>query len=110
MFLYSRALRHAEFVMANSTWTKNHVDSILKYNDTMMETPVIALQVLYTPFNMLASWILPSLSLHAHADPTEALRVYPSCDTRAMAEFPLENRERIILSIAQFRYVDAIFC
>lgn len=32
--------------------------------------------------------------------------VYPPCDTREMAKFSLQDRERIILSVAQFRYVD----
>ena len=29
--------------------------------------------------------------------------VYPPCDTREMVKFSLTNRERIILSVAQFR-------
>ncbi|KAL1744217.1 glycosyltransferase family 4 protein [Schizophyllum fasciatum] len=57
MYYYSASLRSASFVMANSTWTKNHF----------------------------------------------AVRVYPPCDTKEMAKYPLADREPIIVSVAQFR-------
>uniref|UniRef100_D8PZ69 GDP-Man:Man(3)GlcNAc(2)-PP-Dol alpha-1,2-mannosyltransferase n=1 Tax=Schizophyllum commune (strain H4-8 / FGSC 9210) TaxID=578458 RepID=D8PZ69_SCHCM len=62
MHFYAVSLRQASFVMANSTWTKNHSTA---------------------------------------AD--YALRVYPPCDTTEMAKYPLEGREPIIISVAQFR-------
>ncbi|KAL1677210.1 glycosyltransferase family 4 protein [Schizophyllum commune] len=62
MYYYAVSLRQASFVMANSTWTKNHSTA---------------------------------------AD--YALRVYPPCDTKEMAKYPLEGREPIIISVAQFR-------
>ena len=89
--------------MVNSTWTKNHVDSILKHTDTLFETPHTALQALITPFSLLANTLSPPLSTLKPATPSEARIVYPPCDTRAMSDFPVDNRERVILSIAQFR-------
>ena len=37
MWMYSGALRNAAFVMANSTWTKEHVDGILGYRDFLLD-------------------------------------------------------------------------
>lgn len=92
MYFYAISLRTASFIMANGTWTKNHVDAILQHNDR---------------FGAVISW-LPSriieLSGARHRPPKEARVVYPPCDTREMAKFPLEGRERVIVSVAQFRY------
>ena len=93
MYYYAYSLRQARFLMVNSSWTKNHVDSILRHQDTLLDisryvTPLVILKLLFrTPKN----------------GPREASIVYPSCDTRQMAVFPLGGRERVILSIAQFR-------
>ncbi|TFY57112.1 hypothetical protein EVJ58_g7226 [Rhodofomes roseus] len=81
----------ASFLMVNSSWTKNHVDSILQYTDPLLDalhlcTPLVFLRLLR-----------PSQT------PKSARIVYPPCDTREMAKFPLEGRERVILSVAQFR-------
>jgi len=103
MYIYSQTLRRASFLMVNSTWTKNHVDSILKHNDSLFETPHIALHALFTPFSLLSSILVPSLSAYKSVTPDEAKIVYPPCDTRAMTDFSLQGREHIILSIAQFR-------
>ncbi|KAG2098234.1 uncharacterized protein F5147DRAFT_656124 [Suillus discolor] len=72
------------FIMANSSWTKNHVDAILLHSDPVMN----------------------SKKLHANSasKKPEAKIVYLPCDTREMAQLPLDERERIILSIAQFRH------
>ncbi|PPR02779.1 hypothetical protein CVT26_009431 [Gymnopilus dilepis] len=91
MFYYSMSLRTANFIMVNSSWTKNHVDSILQYSDTLLDLlhllpPLFAVKLL-TPQNA----------------PKSARIVYPPCDTREMAKFPLTPRERVILSVAQFR-------
>ncbi|KAH9891871.1 mannosyltransferase [Cubamyces lactineus] len=93
MYYYAHSLRQAHFLMVNSSWTKNHVDSILRHQDTLLDiihyvTPLVILKVLFRT---------------RKDSPKEALIVYPSCDTRQMAVFPLEGRERVILSIAQFR-------
>ncbi|KAF7302656.1 hypothetical protein HMN09_00900200 [Mycena chlorophos] len=73
MMLYALALRRAQVLMVNSTWTRKHVAAVLAYPPTL-------------------GWgvVRPRV-------------VYPSCDTREMEKLPLESREQIILSIAQFR-------
>ncbi|KAI0698166.1 mannosyltransferase [Cytidiella melzeri] len=91
MYLYSHALRRAPFIMVNSSWTKSHIDSILQHMDTLLDylyffTPLALLDFFYRPNPPRASRI-----------------VYPPCDTREMINFSLGHRERIILSIAQFR-------
>ncbi|KAH9932777.1 mannosyltransferase [Epithele typhae] len=75
MYYYAYSLRQARFIMVNSTWTKDHVDSILNH----------------IPFT-------PTIGV-----PKATQVVYPSCDTQQMAAFPFEGRERMVLSIAQFR-------
>ncbi|KAF8955260.1 mannosyltransferase [Flammula alnicola] len=91
MYYYVLSLRTSSFVMVNSSWTKNHVDSILQYSDILMDAlhmvpPLVAIK-LFTSRNA----------------PSTARIVYPPCDTREMASFPLMPRHRIVLSVAQFR-------
>ncbi|KAF8183753.1 hypothetical protein K438DRAFT_1838540 [Mycena galopus ATCC 62051] len=74
MLLYALALRRARVLMVNSSWTKKHVEAVLAY----------------PPFGGRWGIVRPRV-------------VYPSCDTREMARLPLEDRERVVLSIAQFR-------
>ncbi|GLB38552.1 putative ALG11 mannosyltransferase N-terminus [Lyophyllum shimeji] len=89
MYHYARSLRMASFLMANSSWTKNHVDTILQYSDPLLEALHSLPPLLFwRPYN---------------AGLTAAQIVYPPCDTREMAQFALEGRERIIMSVAQFR-------
>ncbi|RDB14695.1 GDP-Man:Man(3)GlcNAc(2)-PP-Dol alpha-1,2-mannosyltransferase [Hypsizygus marmoreus] len=91
MYHYARSLRIARFLMVNSSWTKNHVDAILQHSDPLLE---------------LIHAVPPLLFLRLfiqNAGLTSAGIVYPPCDTREMAKFALEGRERIILSVAQFR-------
>lgn len=82
--------------MVNSSWTKNHIDSILQHTDTFLDF-----------VHLLPPFPLIRLLLHrpSHKPLSSARIVYPPCDTREMAKFPLGGRERIILSIAQFRYL-----
>ncbi|KAI0345566.1 mannosyltransferase [Trametopsis cervina] len=91
MYHYAHALRRAQFIMVNSSWTKNHVDAILQHQDSLLDylhliSPLTLLSFVYPP-----------------NPPKSARIVYPPCDTREMTTFPLEQRENIILSIAQFR-------
>ena len=100
MYYYAYSLRQARFIMVNSSWTKNHVDAILAHRDTLLDAlhllpPLVVLEL---------------LSRRRSECPTTAQIVYPSCDTRAMAALPLEGRERMILSIAQFRWVVLCGC
>ena len=99
MYYYAYSLRQARFIMVNSSWTKGHVDSILQYSDKLLDAihllpPLVLLEV---------------LSRRRSECLKEAQIVYPSCDTRQMAALPLEGRERVILSIAQFRSVPLPF-
>lgn len=91
MFQYALALRRARFLMVNSSWTKNHVDSILQHKD-----PLLDFLHSFSPFALL--------DLLFGANPPKSSKiVYPPCDTREMVKFPLGQRSRIILSVAQFR-------
>jgi len=93
MYYYSRSLRSAAFVMCNSSWTKNHVDSILQYTDSVLDA-----------LHALPSWFLLKWISDTRTNaPREARIVYPPCDTRDVAQFPLQGREKVILSLAQFR-------
>ncbi|KAF7798297.1 hypothetical protein EIP86_009517 [Pleurotus ostreatoroseus] len=92
MYYYAFSLRQASFLMVNSSWTKNHVDSILKHTDILLD-----FVNLFTPLVFYRS--LRS----SHDAPKSARIVYPPCDTREMAQFSLKSRERVILSLAQFR-------
>lgn len=88
MYYYAFSLRKADFLMVNSSWTKNHVDSILRHTDPILD-------LLH---------VLPSLAF-SRIRPTRTQIVYPPCDTQAVSGFPLDGRERVILSVAQFRFV-----
>ncbi|KAJ7070666.1 mannosyltransferase [Mycena amicta] len=74
MVLYALALRRAQVLMVNSTWTQKHVAAVLAYPPSFGRWGIVRPQV-----------------------------VYPSCDTREMEKLPLDAREHIVLSIAQFR-------
>lgn len=88
MYHYALSLRRASFLMANSSWTKNHVDAILSHSDPLLN----ALHLL------LPLWT-------STTGPRSAEIVYPPCDTKGTEKFELSPRENVILSIAQFRYV-----
>ncbi|KAJ3485386.1 hypothetical protein NLI96_g5000 [Meripilus lineatus] len=94
MYYYSLSLRQASFLMVNSSWTKGHVDTILQHSDSLLD-----FLHLLPPFPLLRFL----LRRKSHKPPSSARIVYPPCDTREMTKFPLGHRERIILSIAQFR-------
>jgi len=98
MYHYSLCLRTASFLMVNSTWTKNHIDSILHHSD-----PLLDLLHLTPPF-VFGRFLFTSINT-----PRESRIVYPPCNTREMENFPLMPRERVILSVAQFRFVNRLF-
>jgi alpha-1,2-mannosyltransferase len=93
MYLYSLCLWHASFLMVNSSWTKNHIDFIINYSDWFINS-----MLLMNPIYLLRLLV-------RKAPPPKAVIVYPPCDTRAIAKFPLDAREHVVLSIAQFRCV-----
>jgi len=89
MFSYPFFLRRASFLMVNSSWTKAHIDSILYHHNG---------------FHNILTYLSPLIFLRsslAGLRPTGI--VYPPCDTRELAELPLEGRGRTIVSLAQFR-------
>lgn len=93
MYYYAASLRQARFLMVNSLWTKNHIDAILQHTDVILDA-----------VHLIPIILLPLLSPYSSAKPlTSARVVYPPCNTREVAQFPLEKRERVILSVAQFR-------
>lgn len=74
---YGNALRSADVVVCNGSWTKSHIDQLL-------------------PRRVGRPWKMPPLpAVHI---------VYPPCDTAAFAKLPLEGRQsRYMVSVAQFR-------
>ena len=104
MYHYSLALRRSSFLMVNSSWTKNHVDSILVHSDSFLD-------LIHLPFTSIGGLFLlftralapPSLT-HVHTAPKRAEIVYPPCDTHALSQLPLERHPSLLLSLAQFRY------
>ena len=88
MFFYAFSLRQASFLMVNSSWTKAHVDSILFHDSGFLN---------------ILTYLPPLVFLRPLATLKPAEIVYPPCDTRELAELPLEGRGRIIVSLAQFR-------
>jgi len=75
--------------MVNSSWTKAHIDSILYHDNGFLNI------LTYLPPLVFLRSSLAALK------PAEI--VYPPCDTRELAELPLEDRGRTIVSLAQFR-------
>jgi len=74
---YGAALRSADVIVCNGSWTKSHIDELL-------------------PRRVGRPWKMAPLP-RVHI-------VYPPCDTAAFAELPLEGRQnRYMVSVAQFR-------
>ncbi|KAG7088173.1 hypothetical protein E1B28_012192 [Marasmius oreades] len=94
MYYYSSSLRSAVFLMVNSSWTKNHVDSVLSHSDPFID---------FLHFFVPPLLILRYLTSQNKSPVASSRIVYPPCDTREMAKFPLTNREKVIVSVAQFR-------
>lgn len=102
-------------MMVNSSWTKAHIDSLVG-------TPVskkVDSETSSQPTTEVAASSLrqrkPAASASATTDKTansskitlplaqRITTVYPPCDTASLVSMPLENRQRVILSVAQFR-------
>lgn len=82
-FAYSYSLSNADIVVANGTWTRDHIAFLL------------------------SPWRKPSKTAKkdddANVSSEQVEIVYPPCDTDALQQLPLEGRKRILLSVAQFR-------
>lgn len=122
---YSLSLRQSHILMVNSTWTKGHVNRLLRPllhrdeedddaedeahvgeggNGVVKEADGELRQRKKQPEVVdAAGKAEPSSAGHHHH--RRAKIVYPPCDTHVLTELPLERRERIILSVAQFRSV-----
>jgi len=96
MYLYSGSLRRVRFLMANSSWTKNHVDSVLNHRDGLLDFLNVASSIAI-PVSLL------NLFGPRSSAPKSATIVYPPCETQELVGFDLKGRENIILSVAQFR-------
>ena len=99
------ALRRTSFLMANSSWTKNHVDAILAYSDPFLDLIHLPLAFIGGLLLSLTRALAPSSrTRNNHVTPKQANIVYPPCDTRPLSILPLERRPSLLLSLAQFRY------
>ncbi|WAQ81452.1 hypothetical protein PtA15_1A793 [Puccinia triticina] len=128
--LYSLCLRQAHHLMVNSSWTKNHIDRLLKpwiyrHEEDAEETEETAKDWTRSsnPPQSCESQKLDGLRLRIPAsDPSaengqnktiniptkkrkfdQATVVYPPCDVQSFVDFPISPRTSTILSISQFR-------
>ena len=102
MYLYSQSLHTASFLMTNSSWTQEHVDSILAHHDsTLLLIHTLVLTLILLPAQLL----LPPIKYGSQSSRSskQSKIVYPPCETTDVVTFPIEGRERIVLSVAQFR-------
>ncbi|KAL4066395.1 glycosyltransferase family 4 protein [Scleroderma yunnanense] len=113
MYYYALSLSNARFLMVNSSWTRDHITSIVSHEHF---GPAVQYAHALTP--LVLFWFALSAKAIRHimllldgytavgAQGNSLVRpeiVYPPCDTREIAKFNLENRDPIILSVAQFR-------
>lgn len=74
--VYGAALRNADVIVTNGTWTKNHIQTLVQCK-------------IWRPWKVH----IPDVNI-----------VYPPCNTEKFAKLSLENRQaRQIVSLAQFR-------
>ncbi|KAH9466669.1 hypothetical protein MJO28_000715 [Puccinia striiformis f. sp. tritici] len=124
--LYSLCLRQADHLMVNSTWTKNHIDSLLKpwLHRTEIEEEEeermnsseenTSSRKRKESTSQLRSRI-PAQIQHDNQDSprktnkikpefAKSTIVYPPCDVQSFIDFPINKERKLtILSISQFR-------
>lgn len=88
-WLYSWALKRPDVIVANGTWTRDHVNRLILSRRQLAEVQTAA----------AAS---PASSPSRRID-RQASIVYPPCDTSSLQDFPLQGRGNTIVSLAQFR-------
>ncbi|KAH7885011.1 mannosyltransferase [Phlebopus sp. FC_14] len=113
MYYYALSLSHARFLMVNSSWTCAHIASIISHEHfggairlAHVLTPLLLVKLILSAQSVRRIiQVVDGPGLGGEATPADVHPkiVYPPCDTRAMAEFPLEGREKMLLSVAQFR-------
>ncbi|KAI9566213.1 glycosyltransferase family 4 protein [Boletus coccyginus] len=112
MYYYALSLSHAQFLMVNSSWTRGHIASIISHEHfgptvrwAHRVTPLLFIRLFLSPsaVRVTCSSDRPGSGSGNKTHGVKPVTVYPPCDTRELAEFPLQGREQIILSVAQFR-------
>ena len=91
MYYYLLSLRTTSFLMVNSSWTKNHVDSILQHSD------ILLVEFTYHLYSSSSS-----SPFETHPKPPKFILLTILV---IWSSFSLTNQKRIILSVAQFRSV-----
>lgn len=114
MYYYSLSLSNARFLMVNSSWTRDHIASILSHEHfgpavqwAHILTPLVFVWCALSARGIRNAMLLLD-GYSAAGVQTKIVHpeiVYPPCDTREIAKFDLEGRGQVILSIAQFRCV-----
>lgn len=104
--LYLLSLRRADVLMVNSSWTKAHIDRLVRpfgYRDDAPDEE----EAQDVVSDQLRDRKASTTTIEAKRTPRfkVATIVYPPCDTVAFSALSLESRQRIILSVAQFRRV-----
>lgn len=110
--------------MVNSTWTKNHINRLLRpfaYRDDaadpeedekiedIIESEGASTSIQdATEVKKRLKDVVDTKEVKVQVQKKEkrfkiATTVYPPCDTISLAALPLESRQQIILSVAQFR-------
>lgn len=87
-WLYSWALKRSDVIVANGTWTKDHVDRLILSRRQLKE---------------VQTQTASSSSTTSRRIDRQASIVYPPCDTSSLQDFPLQGRGNTIVSLAQFR-------
>ncbi|KAF9220277.1 glycosyltransferase family 4 protein [Gyrodon lividus] len=113
MYYYALSLSHARFLMVNSSWTHGHIASIISHEHfgpaiqwAHRVTPLFFMKLI---LSNTAVWSIthgvdgPDSATSVKAGLVKPEIVYPPCDTREIAQFSLQGRERVLLSVAQFR-------
>lgn len=121
--LYSVCLRQADVLMVNSTWTKNHINRLLRpfaYRDDAADPEEEEEEEIVVEPKAASTAIQDVIKVKNRSKDNKDLEnvkgavekekrfkiattVYPPCDTISLAALPLELRQQIILSVAQFR-------
>jgi alpha-1,2-mannosyltransferase len=84
-WLYSWALMRSDVIVANGTWTKDHVNRLILSRRQLKEVQTAA------------------TTSSSSTTSRQAFIVYPPCDTSSLQDFPLQGRGNTIVSLAQFR-------
>ena len=124
---YAWCLKEADVMMVNSTWTANHVSHLVGRPvvssagsaapipaagaDADVDGNVVGGDGLRQRKGAVAGGTGGAASSPSVPVAAKAVTIlYPPCDTGALAALPLEGRDSVILSLAQFRFVQPPSC